>query len=406
VAIERLGHRGDGIGRTAEGPVHVPHTLPGEVVRIERNGDRGRLVEILTPSSARISPLCRHFGACGGCALQMMPLADSRLLKREFVRSALRRQGLDAPVEATIGIPPASRRRAVLTALKAGECVRLGYRERRGDRLVEVEACPVLAPALEAAFEPVRAVSARLLRPGETSRVVALLTTAGIDLALDRGAAHAADLAALARVAEAGGLARLSLAGEPVVTLAEPAVLVAGVSVVPPPGAFLQASADAEAAMTALVCEHLQAARKAADLFSGIGTFALALARRASVRAAEADAAALDALRAAARRASGLKPVAAERRDLFADPLSPADLADVDGVVFDPPRAGARAQAEALAASRVPSVAAISCDPATFARDARILVGGGYRLERVVPIDQFVHSAATEVVGLFRRPRR
>jgi 23S rRNA (uracil1939-C5)-methyltransferase len=202
---------------------------------------------------------------------------------------------------------------------------------------------------------------------------------------------------------QASGIARLSIEGEPLLSLAEPAISVSGVAIVPPPGAFVQASAEAEAVMAELVARHLARADRAADLFCGVGTFALALAGHTQVHAVESDQPALDALAAAVRRAKGLKRIATERRDLFAFPLSPAELASFDGVVFDPPRAGAKAQAAALAASKVPRVAAVSCNPASFARDARILVHGGYVLERVVPIDQFVYSAETEVVGLFSR---
>jgi 23S rRNA (uracil1939-C5)-methyltransferase len=188
-----------------------------------------------------------------------------------------------------------------------------------------------------------------------------------------------------------------------VLTLAEPVLEIAGVRLVPPPGAFLQASAEAEAAMAEIAAGHLRGAKRIADLFSGLGTFALALARFAPVLAVESSEAALDALSAATRHADGLKRIDTERRDLFAFPLSPAELNRFDAAVFDPPRAGAKAQAEALAASAVRRIAAISCNPASFARDARILVDGGYRLERVVPVDQFVYAAETEVVGLFSR---
>jgi 23S rRNA (uracil1939-C5)-methyltransferase len=238
-------------------------------------------------------------------------------------------------------------------------------------------------------------------------RVTALMTEGGADVAIERAAPAIAErLAKLAANAAAAGIARLSVGGEPLLTLAEPVVRIAGVALVPPPGAFLQASAEAEAAMISLVTAHLAGAKHVADLFCGVGTFALALARGAPVLAVETSRRALKALETTARRQQGLKPVTTVRRDLFANPLSAGDLAEIDGVVFDPPRAGAKAQAAALAASGVARVAAVSCEPATFARDARILMGGGYRLDRVVPIDQFVYSAATEIVGLFSRVRR
>lgn len=403
VTIDTLGHRGDGVAATPEGPLYVPFTLPGEHVSVERAGERGRLLEIIAPSPERVAPACRHFGRCGGCALQMLPLDATRRLKRDFVVAALRQQGLDAPVEETRGAPPASRRRAVLTALKAGRATLLGYHERLSHRLVDLDECPVLAPPLAARLGALRVLVAPLVAR-KPVRLTVLLTPAGLDVDLAGiGLPTARQVTALVAAASEAGLARLSIRGEPVLTLAEPTIALAGVPLVPPPGAFVQASAEAEAILSDLVAEHVAGAKRVADLFSGVGTFALALAPDAAVHAVEASEAALAALDAAARRAGGLKPVTTERRDLFAFPLAPDELKRFDAVIFDPPRAGAKAQAEALAASRVPLVAAISCNPATFARDARALVDGGYALVRVVPVDQFVYSAETEVVGLFRR---
>jgi 23S rRNA (uracil1939-C5)-methyltransferase len=208
----------------------------------------------------------------------------------------------------------------------------------------------------------------------------------------------------LAEAARAAGIARLSIDGDPILSLAEPAINVSGVPLVPPPGVFVQASAEAEAIMAKLVVEHLASARRIADLFSGIGTFAIALARHAAVHAVEDNEAALAALSSAVRRhAAGLKPITTERRDLETHPLAVQELERYDGIVFDPPRNGAKTQATQLAASKIRLIAAVSCNPATFARDARILVDGGYSLERVIPVDQFVYSAETEVVGLFQR---
>jgi len=408
VVIEAIGHRGDGIATTHDGPLYVPFALPGERVAVERQShhktDRAEIVEIVVPSPERVTPLCRHFGRCGGCALQMMSLEATRKLKREFVATALYHHGLGPHVDDTVGVPVASRRRAVLTALRAGSRLILGYHERLSHNVVDIEECPVLAPSLQARLADIRAIAEPLVRGKKPPRLTALLTRAGLDLDFDGAPMpNARDIAKLAEIAGARGVARLAVGGEPVVTLAEPMLDVAGVALTPPPGAFVQASAEAEAEMSALVVEHLSDAKRIADLFAGIGTFALALARGASVLAAESDAAAIAALSLATRRATKLKPIETETRDLFVDPLAPQELKKFDGVVFDPPFAGAKAQAEALAASKVARVAAISCNPVTFARDARILVDGGYALNRVVPVDQFVYSAETEVVGLFRR---
>jgi 23S rRNA (uracil1939-C5)-methyltransferase len=402
VTIASLGHRGDGVAQASEGPVYVPFALPGERVRIERSGERGRLVEIIERSPERAEPPCRHFGRCGGCALQMLPLPATRSLKRDLVVAALSKQGLQTDVAPTVGVSEASRRRAVLTAIRAGNGIVLGYHERASDRVVDIAECPILVAPLAARLADIRALIAPLVPAGKRVRVTALLTRGGLDLNLD-GARPPAPraLPALAERAREIGMARLSIAGEPVLALAEPVIDVAGVPLVPPPGAFLQASAEAEKIMADLAVRHLSGARRGADLFCGVGTFALALARHMPVRAVEASQAALDALAAAARQESGLKRIETERRDLFAFPLAPAEFAGYDATVFDPPRAGAPMQAQALAASGVPRIAAISCNPASFARDARILVDGGYNLQRVVPVDQFVFSPETEVVGLF-----
>lgn len=404
VTIETLGHRGDGVFRGAEGPVYVPFTLPGERVLVERSGERARLLDILEPSAERVPPICRHFGVCGGCALQMLPLAATPRLKRDFVAAALAREGLLPEIAETVGVAAGSRRRAVLTAVRSGKRVLLGYHERQSNRLIDIEECPVLAPPLAGRIAAVRSLIAPLAsqRP---MRVTALLTEKGLDLALEGAIApEPGAVARLASLAQAAAIARLSIDGEPVLSLAEPALSIAGVKIVPPPGAFVQASAEAEAMMAELVAGHLAGSRRVADLFCGIGTFALGLARQMEVHAVESSQPALDALAAAARGARGLRRVATERRDLFAFPLAPGELARFDGVVFDPPRAGAQEQATALAASKVQRVAAVSCNPASFARDARILVDGGFALERVTPVDQFVYSAETEVVGLFSRP--
>jgi len=406
VTIDAIGHRGDGVARTADGPLYVPFALPGEEVLVERQGQRGRLVDVLTPSPHRTEPPCRHFGRCGGCALQMLPVAGTRRLKRDFVVAALAKEGIATEVAETAGVNPSSRRRAVLTAIRAGIGVLLGYNERQSNKIVDIEECPILAPALADRILATRPLLARFVSGQKPVRVTALMTAGGLDLDL-QGAASAPprSLPALADEAAALGIARLSIDGEPLLTLAEAQIAVSGVPLVPPPGAFVQASAETEAIMTELVTAHLAGAKRAADLFAGCGPFALALARHMPVRAVESSAPALTALAASARRARGLRPIETERRDLFAFPLAPAELAAFDAVVFDPPRAGARAQAEALAASRVPRIAAVSCNPASFARDARLLCDGGYRLERVVPVDQFVFSAETEVVGLFGRSR-
>lgn len=406
VHIERIGHRGDGIATSDHGPVYVPFTLPGETVTVERDGERGRLLAVEDASPERVAPICRHFGRCGGCALQMLSPDGNRTLKRRFVADALGQQGIAAEVGETIGVGQATRRRAVLTARTVPGRVLLGYHERQSNRIVDIEECPVLLPQIVACAGTLRTIVGRLKPMKQPARLTVLASETGLDVdianvrPLDAGPKLQAGLVTLCREA---GIIRLTIAGELAVKLADPQLTIAGTSVRPQPAAFAQAAAAAEEAMSDLVCGHLSGCKSVADLFSGFGTFSLALARFARVHAVEVEGQALAALEDAVRHGSGLKAVTTERRDILRFPLSRGELERFDGLVFDPPRSGARAQAEEIAASKVRRVAAVSCNPATFARDGRILADGGYTLERTVPVDQFVFSAETEIVGLFSR---
>ncbi|HYD67494.1 class I SAM-dependent RNA methyltransferase [Azospirillum sp.] len=410
--VQEVGARGDGLATVEGARVFVPLTVPGDRVRVrlgEAKGDgvRGELLELLEPGPGRGDPACAHFGACGGCTLQHMADDAYAAWKVGLVRGALGRVGLaEVPMAPLSRTPPGGRRRARLAALRRGRRVWLGFNERLSHRLVDLAACPVLVPRLEAVLPPLRAVLAEVLPDGATADVVATDLDGGVDLLLI--GPPRLDLAArerLAAFAEAADVARLSwqaddrTGAEPVAHRRPVAVRFAGVPVVPGPGAFLQASAAGEAALATAVLENVGEAARVADLFAGLGTFTLPLAQRAAVHAVEGDAPALAAL---ARAARGLR-VTTERRDLFGEPLSAKELDRFDAVVFDPPRAGAAEQAKTLAASKVPVVVAVSCNPATFARDARTLVDGGYAFNRVYPVDQFLWSAHVEVVGVFRR---
>jgi 23S rRNA (uracil1939-C5)-methyltransferase len=407
VTIDRIGHRGDGIAETEAGPVYVPFTLPGETVRISRSGKRARLAEIITPSPERTEPPCPHFGSCGGCALQMMALAATRELKRRFVADALAQQRIDCLVEPTFGAPPGSRRRAVFSALTTNKRTVLGFHERASQRIVDLTVCPVLQPRIADCLPLLRDIAAAVLPPRKKGRISVLASETGLDIAVDcdgAGGVRGSTLpgAIMVRLGDAG-VARLSLDGDIAAFFAEPVLALAGVPVAPPPGAFAQPCAEAEAVITDLAVAHLADSGAIADLFAGFGTFSLALARQAPVLAVDNAADALAALANAARQRSGLKPIKADVRDLMHFPLSEQELKPFDAVVLDPPFAGARAQSAILAASGVKRIVSISCNPATFARDARILIDGGFTLERVTPVDQFVFAADTEVVGLFSR---
>ena len=323
-----------------------------------------------------------------------------------LVQGALTRVGLgDATMEQLSRTPPAARRRARFAALKRGKRVWFGFNERQSHRLADLEECPVMLPRLFALIEPLRALLLSVLPDGGGCDVIATDLEGGIDLVLV--GPRSLDRAARERLVAFGdvSVARISWqpddrgVPEPVAHRRPVAVRFAGLPVTPPPGAFLQASAEGEAALVAAVMENIGEAKRVADLFAGLGTFSVPLAQRAAVHAVEGDAPALAAL----NKAAGALRLTTERRDLFENPLTAKELARFDAVVFDPPRAGAAAQAQALAASKVPLVVAVSCNPATFARDARTLADGGYTLTRVYPVDQFLWSAHVEVVGVFTR---
>ncbi len=405
VTITRIGHRGDGIGETASGPVYVPLTLPGESVRIVRSGTRGQLENIITPSPQRTEPPCPHFGTCGGCQLQMMALSATRELKRRFVADALAMHHIDCPVEPTFGAPLGSRRRAVFSAVTANRRTVLGFHERASERIIDLTVCPVLRPQIAKCLPLLRDIAAATLPPRKKGRITVLASETGLDIAVDScgaGGEPALSAAMMARLGDAG-VARLTVDGDISALFAEPILKLAGVPVVPPPGAFAQACVETEAFMTGLASAHLAGSGAIADLFAGFGTFSLSLARQAPVFAVDNAADALAALANAARQASGLKPINTDIRDLMRFPFSEQELKPFDAIVLDPPFSGARAQAATLAASSVARIVSISCNPATFARDARILIDGGFILERVTPVDQFVFAADTEVVGLFSR---
>lgn len=406
--IARLGAQGDGVADTPEGPIYVPFTLPGERVVADIESGRRQLVEVLEPSPLRQAPLCKHFGACGGCALQHLGVEAYREWKRQRVVETLAQERIEAEVEPVLnaGTDVGVRRRAALSAVKAGGKLTLGFRRAHSHDLIDIEECPVLLPRLAASLPALRELLARLLPAGE-ARILLTAADNGLDVVIESDAGKLSQFTpALAGLVDALGIIRIAHGGDLVFSAAQPKITLAGVPVDLPPGAFLQASAEAENAIATLAVTAIGKARSVADLFCGAGTFTFALARKAAVTAVESDRTLLAALENAARRASGLRPVKTLRRDLMREPLSPLELNAFDAVLFDPPRAGAYAQAKTLAASRVPKVVAVSCNPATFARDARVLLDGGFSLERVVPADQFVFSAHVELVAVFARQKK
>jgi len=409
LTIDKLGSEGVGVARLDGKIILVAGSLPGERVKARVEGGLGVVTQIIEPSPFRIAPACHHFGSCGGCALQHLAWDPYLDFKRELVVEALRRQGLgDVPVGPIAASPPGSRRRATLEAKQAGGTLLLGFHGRGSHHIVDLGECPVLLPELAALLMPLRKLLRILLPPGAGATVQLAAGPDGIDLGLLLPAVPDMEqLEGLSAFAEIKDLARLwwrveGMAPVPASQRRSIGLRFGGVPVDPPSGGFLQATAAGEAALTAAVVASLAGAERVADLFAGCGTFGLALGPRAELHAVESDAAALGALASAARRA-GLGFVTTERRDLEARPLLVSELKRFDAVLFDPPRAGAKAQVANLAQSGVPTVVGVSCNPATFARDARMLVDGGYRLDSVLPVDQFVWSPHVELVGHFRR---
>ncbi|MCB1332259.1 MAG: class I SAM-dependent RNA methyltransferase [Roseivivax sp.] len=394
--IERLGHHGDGI---ADGPVYAPGALPGEVVTGTLDGAVLRDLRIVTPSADRVRPPCPHARSCGGCQVQHASDGFVAEWKRAVVRTALAAHGLTPDIALPVASPPRSRRRATLSGRRTKKGALIGFHAKGSDVIVPIPECHLLTPALMAALPFVETLVARTgSRKGEVSVQIAASDT-GIDLDL-RGAKplDAEAQQELAQLASQHGIARIAIEGEPALTLHPPVYRFDGIAVTPPPGAFLQATAEGEAALRSAVTGIVGNAARIVDLFAGCGTFALPLARQAQVHAVEGDAAMVHALQAGWRQAGGLHALTAEARDLFRNPVIAADLAGFEAAVIDPPRAGAEAQVVELARARVPRIAHVSCNPVTFARDCATLERAGYTMGPVTVVDQFRWSTHVEVV--------
>ncbi|WP_420335974.1 class I SAM-dependent RNA methyltransferase [Roseibium sp.] len=404
LTIAELGHRGDGIAPTDHGAVYVAGALPGEVVTASVADGRAKNPVFKSLSPDRIAPVCRHFETCGGCTVQHLAPAPYLAWKRTLVEKALLDRGIETDVCDTVSATAGGRRRAVFTATRAGRHTLLGYHEKSSHRLVDIKECPVLDPAIAQAVDGLKSLVSEILpRKGE-ARLTVLNTTAGLDVAIDKAdKAYERKIPALSQKTIELDLARLSINGEVLLEVRPPMLDMDGIGLSAAPGGFTQATLAAEDALSKRVLEAVGKAKTVADLFSGAGTFALRLARQANVHAVEGDAAAIAAFDKALRKPQGLKKVSYERRDLFRRPLVLEELEPFDAVVFDPPRAGAQAQAELLAQSSVKTIVAVSCNPATFARDIRLLLDGGYTLQSVTPVDQFLYSPHIEVVGVLIR---
>ena len=408
LVIHHVGHFGDGVAIDGGQPIYVPYALSGEVVDVlpsPGHSDRRDLAHVVTLSPERIEPFCPHFGICGGCAIQHWQPQAYQKWKRQLVVETLSHSGIDCPVGDLIDAHGAGRRRMTLHARQSqNDILRVGFAAAGRHEIIAIDHCPILDPALDGGIEAANDI-AELLKP--VSKPLDIQVTAsdsGLDIDVrGSGPLDTAMLSQLSRLAEKHKLARLTRHGELVIMRSAPIVKIGKAKVTLPPGSFMQPTVAGEETLATLVFEKCKGAKQIADLFCGIGPFALRLAEKFSVSAFDNDAVAIASLQDAVKSTQGLKPIKAEARDLFRRPLMPQELRDYDCVVFDPPRQGAQSQCQQLATSKIKLVVAVSCNPATFARDARILIDGGFKVESVTPVDQFRHTPHVELVARFRR---
>jgi 23S rRNA (uracil1939-C5)-methyltransferase len=409
LTIDHVGHLGDGVAYAGGQTMFVPYTLGGETVEVApvpgHHPDRRRLIEVERASPQRITPFCQHFGTCGGCAIQHWEVERYRAWKRELVVETLAQAKIACDVHPLIDAHGLGRRRITLHArIGPHDVLKVGFSAANSHDIIPVDRCPILDPGLSGALDAAWAIAEPLTPTGKPLDIQFTATDSGLDVDVrGSGPLPSRLIATLSRVAEQHDLARLTRHGELVLMRTPPTIGIGAAQVTLPPGSFLQATVAGEQALAALVSDHCKRAKHIADLFCGVGPFALRLATKSRISAFDSDAGAVTALQKAATSTSGLKPVKAESRDLFRRPLVPQELRDFDAIVFDPPRQGAQAQAIQLAASKIPVVVAVSCNVATFARDARILIDGGYQIEGVTPVDQFRHTPHVELVARFGR---
>ena len=409
LTIDHVGQRGDGVAYAGGDTVFVPYTLGGETVEagaVHGHPDRRTLIRIDTASPERIEPFCPHFGACGGCAIQHWQPAPYQAWKRQIVVDTLAHARIACEVAPLIDAHGAGRRRMTVHARKGThDVLKVGFTAAGSHDIIPIDHCPILDPGLTGALNAAWALAEPLgLANGKPLDIQVTAANNGLDVDVrGSGPLPTPLIALLSGIAEEHKLVRLTRHGELVLMRAPPMITMGTAQVVLPPGSFLQATRAGEEALAALVMQHCKRAKVIVDLFCGVGPFALRLATKSRVMAYDSDAGAILSLQQAAKETSGLKPLIAAERDLFRRPLVTQELRDVDCVVFDPPRQGAQAQAEKLAASKVPLVVAVSCNVQSFVRDAKILIDGGYTLDSVTPVDQFRHTPHVELVARFKR---
>lgn len=401
--ITRLGHHGDGIAQGPDGPFFAPRTLPGEVVTGEVTGDRIVSPKIVTPATTRVAAPCRHYKRCGGCNLQHASDAFVAEWKAGIVRDTLARAGIEAEIAGIETSPPNTRRRAALSGIKTKKGAQVGFHVAGGSDVVDIPACHLLTPPLLAALPLLEQITRLAGTRGAEVTFHVTDTATGIDLAVEGAKPFGREeMLALAPLGQ--HFARITWNGEAALQQSPPQIALGPARVTPPPGAFLQATDAGEAALTNRVTDIVKDARHVLDLFAGCGTFTFPLARHVPVHAVEGERRLIDALTQGRDHATGLKAITAEVRDLFRNPILPQDLTRFDAAVIDPPRAGAQAQVEQLVQAKgLHTIAFVSCNPGTFARDAATLVQAGWRMGPVTVVDQFRWSPHVELVAAFHR---
>lgn len=402
ITIARIGHLGDGIAEGPEGPIYVPYTAPGDTLVADTTVPGGW--RITARGTDYQAPPCSHYTQCGGCNLQHITPTLYQQTKREWLIAALAGQNIETEIAPMISVAPHQRRRATFTLIRDGKKVRIGFHKQGSHNLIEVPGCEVLRSQIIETLENVCILVAPYMPKRGETRATLTHTQTGFDLAFETKA-PIPDLLSDAEIARArkAKIVRISWNGEILISLTAPQINLSGIMVELPPGAFLQPTDESQQALVGIVQSHLKGAKHVADLYAGIGTFSFALAHTARVSAFEGHAPSVEALKKAAGDATELKTITAETRDLVRRPLMPADLKKFNGVVLDPPRLGAEAQARQLAKSKVGTISYVSCSPQSFARDARFLIEGGFRLVHITPIDQFLWSHHIELVGHFVR---
>jgi 23S rRNA (uracil1939-C5)-methyltransferase len=394
--VERLGQKGDGLVRAGDIQLHVPKVLAGEDIDLEM----GKLTRIITSSPERVDAFCKHYDRCGGCKFQHWAEAPYQNWKRNLLIEALVAQNITTDVAALVDAHGEGRRRVSLHVREIDGVWHAGFMEQKSHALIALDHCPVLVPALKHVTQLAAAFGPSL----GTCDVAVTAADNGLDVAIKAERQIVLRrLGALSDIVKSFNILRLSLNGDIHTALATPMVNIGKALVPLPATSFLQATAAGENAIAKLVLDGVKSAKHVADLFCGVGPFALRMAEKAKVYAADSDKPAMAGLKLAVRNTQGLKPVDVQPRDLMREPLTPHEMKSFDAVVLDPPRAGAEAQAKQLAKSQVKRVVLVSCDVANFARDAAILTKGGYSLKTVTPVDQFKWTGHLEMVGVFTK---